>query len=435
MIYFRFGFISYFIKYLLYMFFKIYFMIEQIYKKEINNQSCSGLYKDFTEILENWLKDRNCFNIIDLYNGKAIHNSFKETRFVFESDERIWCTDELVRLRYNKNQKKYFFNKKYVKRFSISKINDIHILYEPLKRGYNYKRFSINKIKDLNSYLEIFNLPIDIDNKITNLVLKNYGWVSENKLDRNIINITQIKRKKIIGLDDMYHKMYNFIPKSWFMLQIKESQPEKLIPAILSRQTDLKSLKFIDSIFIRNGQHISNFQITVTDTFSMAWQLKAKINLKWSEKRWIIEHDRLTILLRNKYICADNIKLKISKSFKTFHKYFSKTDYFKTNKFQLLQTTYELRDEGIVQSHCVANYNNRVNEGSCVIYTSEFDGNKVTIELTKNFVINQAMMKSNKPFTKLDEFNSILNKYAIENNLILNNNIVEPLCEPELLPW
>lgn len=66
--------------------------------------------------------------------------------------------------------------------------------------------------------------------------------------------------------------------------------------------------------------------------------------------------------------------------------------------YKIIEDTYSLFLEGEIQNHCVYSYRNKIDSGKCVIYTTDYENKKYTIEITKNnrnFVLEQIKGKYN----------------------------------------
>lgn len=95
------------------------------------------------------------------------------------------------------------------------------------------------------------------------------------------------------------------------------------------------------------------------DSLSMAKKLDKKINLNWSTKRLKLEHDKMSKELTEIIYTHLNEKLRIKSIYKEFAEF---------SGLKILTDTKSLALEGMRQSHCVAGYSGRVNNGQCAIY-------------------------------------------------------------------
>lgn len=108
------------------------------------------------------------------------------------------------------------------------------------------------------------------------------------------------------------------------------------------------------------------------DTLHMAIQHRRSVDLRWSDKRWRLEHDRLSRLSTLKQLANDVKTYDIT----AFQK---KLPDFKSGYF--IKNSRRLGMEGLRQAHCVASYHPRLLEGSVAIAVVFYQKQRWTVEL------------------------------------------------------
>ena len=114
---------------------------------------------------------------------------------------------------------------------------------------------------------------------------------------------------------------------------------------------------------------------TFYDTVKMAKTLNRKVNCSWSARRLKEEHDEWSKEITDIVFTEGDRPLNINNMF---------IDFSDMSGFNLLTTTKEMNIEGRKQSHCVATYVNKVDSGSCAIYSID----NYTLELNYKWIEN-----------------------------------------------
>ena len=114
--------------------------------------------------------------------------------------------------------------------------------------------------------------------------------------------------------------------------------------------------------------------IPVADTVNMAYELRRRVNLRWSPRRWREEHDKLSRLVTVKRLRDKNVEYDVTAFAR--HLPASWPGY-------LLKSSVKLGLEGHRQDHCVASYASLVEAGACAIATVLVDRKRWTVELVK----------------------------------------------------
>jgi hypothetical protein len=112
------------------------------------------------------------------------------------------------------------------------------------------------------------------------------------------------------------------------------------------------------------------------DTVKMAKTLDRKVNCSWSARRLKEEHDAWSKEITDIVFTEGDRLMSIRDIFVKFAD---------SSGFKLLRTTKEMNIEGRKNDHCVATYVNKVDSGSCGIYSI----NGYTLELNTAWITNQ----------------------------------------------
>lgn len=119
----------------------------------------------------------------------------------------------------------------------------------------------------------------------------------------------------------------------------------------------------------------------IKDTINMLRELGRTWNIMWSEKRWIEEHKKATRESNEILIKGNDRELKVHIDFpETFPEEWQSLTGF---NIELAKTAGRLLQIGIDQGHCVGTYADRVDSGSCAIYTVTRKDEFYTMELTR----------------------------------------------------
>jgi hypothetical protein len=114
---------------------------------------------------------------------------------------------------------------------------------------------------------------------------------------------------------------------------------------------------------------------TFYDTVKMGKTLNRKVNCSWSARRLKEEHDEWSKEITDIVFTEGDRPLNINNIF---------IEFSDMSGFNLLTTTKEMNIEGRKQSHCVATYVNKVDSGSCAIYSID----DYTLELNSKWIEN-----------------------------------------------
>lgn len=139
------------------------------------------------------------------------------------------------------------------------------------------------------------------------------------------------------------------------------------------------------------------------DSIQMAYKLNKKIDLSWSVKRLNKEHDDMSYEISKILQKCNNKNLNIKENYLNFSNHSS---------IEIIKTTGDLTAEGILQHHCVANYESSINNGNCAIF--RYKG--YTLEIGNIFGslhLNQARGKYNctPPNEILEEIDTKIKNY------------------------
>ena len=147
--------------------------------------------------------------------------------------------------------------------------------------------------------------------------------------------------------------------------------------------------------YLDNVENLHNTLLTYDfsffyDTLKMAKIVNKKINCSWSAKRLKAEHDAWAKIITDVIYVDGNRLLTIGDIYLKYATY---------SGFKILLSTSEMAHEGMVNSHCVASYINKVDSGGCAIY--HIDG--YTLELVHKY------SKSHKKYLEISQFRGYKN--------------------------
>lgn len=214
------------------------------------------------------------------------------------------------------------------------------------------------------------------------------------------------------------------IPKSINRRTIKEcvkicdiaiNLPEKDRYRIFNADTEFlaqinNTASFVESIWRKNGMDLDSedrhtVDIIIDDYLSLSLHMNRDIQLnKKSWKKVVEMHNELAIEYRAKHMKT----IKIPKNSK-FNKLILPAEY------ERIKTKERLAEESIIQHHCVATYDEYINQDICSIYSYvASDGGRYTIEIIKNksgnFICRQflGICNSFAPETEVEKLENIL---------------------------
>ncbi len=347
------------------------------------------------------------------------HNIISLVFTKYEFDNATNYCVIVKKLAWVKNFKNWRLTRKIKRIVKIDKVgfNNIITTYNGnFARSLKTKKLSPT---NLTNYLNV--LPDVYQKEIKEKVLKQHGidysWIDSYSLGNSFGICSEFRRKKIYTPEDLYKKKFNFIRRKEFFellpkLTINDNKYFLLL-LIKLKISDDKSIATLRDI-------LSKPNTTKFDTIWMATKHNFPINLKWSDKRWTVEHDNYALQTRNLALIDRRIKNEFGlTSFKKFTEFFEKTTFFKDYQFELLNTLEKLVKEGNEQNNCVASYRDSINSGHCVIYTAQVNNRKVTIQINDDLVISQIKYKFNEQFIDnfgfYPEFNKLVELFQKTN--------------------
>jgi hypothetical protein len=208
---------------------------------------------------------------------------------------------------------------------------------------------------------------------ITEFIVKRLPWlrnIAEDKYSvSHYVAFNTIISKKLFNVKSIYRHVfgipypviemmmktlnkgnnYNYNPTSFV-------KPWKEIKRVLINVDNLKV-----EMFSHNG---------FMDACKMASSLNKKINCSWGLKRLIEEHDAWAKEISNVLLLNQkNTKMNIYHIYEDFAEY---------SGYELLRTNFDMVHDGLMMSHCVATYIDRVDRGICAIY--KVDGYTMELE-------------------------------------------------------
>ena len=208
---------------------------------------------------------------------------------------------------------------------------------------------------------------------ITEFIVKRLPWlrnIAEDKYSvSHYVPFNTIISKKLFNVKSIYRHVfgipypviemmmktlnkgnnYNYNPTSFV-------KPWKEIKRVLINVDNLKV-----EMFSHNG---------FMDACKMASSLNKKINCSWGLKRLTEEHDAWAKEISNVLLLNQkNTKMNIYHIYEDFAEY---------SGYELLRTNFDMVHDGLMMSHCVATYIDRVDRGICAIY--KVDGYTMELE-------------------------------------------------------
>ena len=263
--------------------------------------------------------------------------------------------------------------------------------YAYIKAGNRFRQLLVNEVfnKSLKPYF-----------------LEKYPWL------RNFEEITMIGSKSLISVTNkksinwcIKNECFNQIDYLYKLYGVPRNVVKDLVKIVDHRQWKMYKDHLICNTV--NPELFENIQY-VKDAMHMAYQADVKINLGWSLKRMILEHDELSKKLTSYRATLDNRPLKIAKRFLEFHEF---------SKYRILKTTAELVHEGAVKKHCVGGYDYQVDGGTTAIfsiegYTCEILKSKVNGKLSLGQM--QGIYNAQAEQKYVDQVTNMLNEF---NNL------------------
>jgi hypothetical protein len=255
------------------------------------------------------------------------------------------------------------------RKYGISKTNKMYnresrkfsIIKKDNKLYYNQ-----NKIFLPLTYSNLMGLSIEYS--IIPALVERLPWLrfmTEHDVCRNVSFNTLIS-KKIFSLEKALKLEFKLpLPSAKLLHKMNEYQVRYLKYYI----------EYLDNVEnLHNTLPTYDFSIFY-DTVKMAKTLDKKVNCSWSTKRLKEEHDKWSKEITDIVFTEGDRKLTISNIY---------LDFAESSGFKILQTTKEMNLEGRKQSHCVATYVNKADNGNCGIYSiSDY-----TLELGRKWVNN-----------------------------------------------
>lgn len=185
------------------------------------------------------------------------------------------------------------------------------------------------------------------------------------------------------------------------------------------------AMKIEDGSVVYTGTYLWSMR---NDTMRMCEAYGLPFKFTWSDNRVENLHNKLHRQYTKMVAQLDNRPLTIAQEYAQHDWAQCNTDEFKV---EMLTTTGQLAEEGLELDHCVATYASNVNNGSCIILRTEYQGTKYTAEVSKPYVWGSGP----QPFM-IRQYRGLRNQdaptaaYACLQNLI---NTITPL-KAELLP-
>jgi|TARA_R110000782_G_scaffold21110_1_gene56885 hypothetical protein len=190
------------------------------------------------------------------------------------------------------------------------------------------------------------------------------------------VSFNTIITKKLFNVKSIYRHLFGIpYPKIEIILKgIKNNyEPKYFIPIWKEMAKVLINVENLDENLFNHPYFI--------DTCKMASSLNKKINCSWGIPRFISEHDKWSKEITNVLLLNEKLsKLHINDVFREFSAF---------SDYKLLETNYDMIEDGLVMKHCVATYIDRVNSGVCGIY--KVDGYTMELRVFNSKHINKEL--------------------------------------------
>ena len=263
------------------------------------------------------------------------------------------------------------------------------------------------------------------DSDIMKYMVKLLPWlrnIIEDKWDASrTITFNSIITNKLFNLKSIYRHMFG-VP--YPVIEVMLTKPDRnynnfndMTPANFHKTW--KEMKKVLLNVENLSKELFNNQY-FRDTCKMASSVGQKVNCSWSSTRLKAEHDKWSKEISNVLLLNQkNTKLKIYDIYRVFAEY---------SGFPILETNYDMVHDGIVMSHCVATYIDRVNSGTCAIY--KVDGHTMELRLSNSISHNDKKglyWVQIKGFKNADAPNEL--KTQIQNILDKFNSDIIPTYE------
>jgi len=272
------------------------------------------------------------------------------------------------------------------------------------------RHFTLSHIQTMNNTAKVFKV-----------LIKKFPWIEFLMVNNLLtyISVNTIKSKKLFTLKKaLKYKYKTNYPTAKLLNKCNNYFTKFDLP---KKMKYLKNVESIKEDWLQTSSATHNY---FYDSLRMAETLDRQVNCSWSNSRLKQEHDKWSNEITEIIYKECNRDLKISNIFLEFRDF---------SNLNMLTTTKEMFLEGKKQSHCVGTYINKVDTGSCAIFT--FD--KFTIEISKK-LNNQLYIVQCRGFKNKDadeqtmshinkfisEFNKITQSKRVKNIGINTNNIL-----------
>ena len=214
------------------------------------------------------------------------------------------------------------------------------------------------------------------DNPVMDYIITKLPWVRNLKEDKwdvsHTLNFNAIITHKLFNLKAIYRHMFGIpYPAIEVMMTGLKANQYGINP-----QSFYKLWKEMKKVLV-NVDNLSSELFTnqyFKDTCKMAGSVGQTVNCSWSKARLKAEHDKWSKEISNVLLLNQkNTPLRIYDIYQTFAEY---------SGYKLLETNYDMIEYGVIMSHCVATYIDRVNSGSCAIY--KVDGHTMELRLSNS---------------------------------------------------
>lgn len=250
--------------------------------------------------------------------------------------------------------------------------------------------------------LKVFVAPVyDILKKVA-FSGRGFSQVHLKKIHKNLPVVRQVYNDKLYNIlpvvvehEESPQQLKKELKGAWKVIANNSLNKNKALANAAKRHQDLNRLQklaHLPTTVLKNFNHagieeleyialhfkgmwnktvdINNQLYILRDTIRMANKLGENVNLKWTPRRLKEEHDRMAREITARKYSKDQFESTKNISVKSI----SIGDYTAV----LLESAFDVAEEGNVMGHCVAGYADHVREGNYLVYSVMKNGQKVS---------------------------------------------------------
>lgn len=226
---------------------------------------------------------------------------------------------------------------------------------------------------------------------ITKYMFKKLPWLRNMAEDKYSVShevaFNTIITKKLFNLKSIYRHVFGIpYPVIEMMMEVlHHGNGQNPIHFVKSWKEMKKVLINVENLKVEMFGHAG-----FMDACKMASSVNQKINCSWGLKRFAEEHDAWAKEISNVLLLNQkNTKMNIYHIYEDFAEY---------SGYELLRTNFDMVHDGLMMSHCVGTYIDRVDNGICAIY--KVDGHTMELQFEpvkfKHNLYNPQIMNSDR---------------------------------------